>query len=287
MNVKLMASQVILALVLFSCKEYKQSEHGFEYKFIEDKDGKPIEVDKFVLFRADYYNDDAYMFSSHQKEGTMPGIIRITQQAMQDTTPLFTALKMMTAGDSAIFKFNAENLFKNSFMMPLPDSVKKESDIYARLSLEDVLSQEEFDGYLAEIDSVEFEKQLVQIEDTLKNQDLEVKKTDSGLSYVVMEEGQGEKPDSGDVVSVHYTGMLMDGTKFDSSVDRGEPIEFQLGTGQVIPGWDEGIALLSVGSKARFYIPSKLGYGMRGSGGRIPPNSILVFEVELVGIKKG
>ena len=115
----------------------------------------------------------------------------------------------------------------------------------------------------------------------------DVMTTDSGLQYVIIEEGTGEAPQSGDLVQVHYTGTLADGTKFDSSLDRGEPIMFALGTGQVIPGWDEGIALLTVGGKAKLVIPPELAYGERGAGGVIPPDATLLFDVELVGIQEG
>lgn len=112
--------------------------------------------------------------------------------------------------------------------------------------------------------------------------------TASGLKYVVVEEGTGPAPKSGDLVKVHYTGTLEDGTKFDSSVDRGEPIEFVLGRGQVIPGWDEGIGLMKVGGKARLIIPPDLAYGEQGAGGGvIPPNATLRFEVELVAAEPG
>ena len=111
------------------------------------------------------------------------------------------------------------------------------------------------------------------------------KKTDSGLMYIMQKEGSGEQAKSGDLVSVHYSGYLVDGTKFDSSVDRGTPIDFVLGEGRVIKGWDEGIALLKVGSKGKFIIPPDLGYGERGYPPVIPGNSILIFEVELVEIK--
>ena len=110
--------------------------------------------------------------------------------------------------------------------------------------------------------------------------------TPSGLMYKMQTEGQGEKPKASEVVKVHYKGSLTDGTVFDSSYDRGQPIEFPLGVGRVIPGWDEGIALLSVGAKATLIIPPHLAYGERGAGGVIPPNSTLVFEVELVEIVK-
>lgn len=110
-------------------------------------------------------------------------------------------------------------------------------------------------------------------------------KTDSGLRYQIIQEGQGIKATKGQTVSVHYKGQLMDGTVFDSSYKRNSPIDFPLGVGQVIPGWDEGIGLLKVGDKARFVIPSNLAYGSRGAGGVIPPNANLIFDVELMDVK--
>lgn len=110
-------------------------------------------------------------------------------------------------------------------------------------------------------------------------------KTDSGLYYKIIQKGDGVKPTSGQTVSVHYKGMLPEGTTFDSSYDRGTPIDFPVGMGRVIAGWDEGIMLLNKGDKARFVIPSDLGYGAQGAGGVIPPNATLVFDVELMDIK--
>ncbi|NER15939.1 peptidylprolyl isomerase [Spongiivirga citrea] len=111
-------------------------------------------------------------------------------------------------------------------------------------------------------------------------------RTDSGLRYQIIQKGNsGVKAGKGKTVSVHYKGQLDDGTVFDSSFKRNQPIDFALGVGQVIAGWDEGIALLEVGDKARLVIPSHLGYGERGAGGVIPPNANLVFDVELVAVK--
>lgn len=110
-------------------------------------------------------------------------------------------------------------------------------------------------------------------------------KTDSGLRYKMIQKGNGKQAEKGKTVSVHYSGSLENGRVFDSSYARKKPIEFPLGMGHVIEGWDEGIALLQVGDKARFVIPSHLGYGARGAGGVIPPNATLIFDVELMDVK--
>ena len=108
--------------------------------------------------------------------------------------------------------------------------------------------------------------------------------TASGLTYQDLVEGTGAEATKGQQVTVHYTGRLMDGTKFDSSKDRNDPFGFHLGGGQVIKGWDEGVAGMKVGGTRKLTIPPSLGYGARGAGGVIPPNATLEFEVELLGV---
>lgn len=106
--------------------------------------------------------------------------------------------------------------------------------------------------------------------------------TDSGLKYEDLVEGDGAVAEAGQNVTVHYTGWLTDGSKFDSSVDRNQPFQFSLGKGQVIRGWDEGVQGMKIGGKRKLTIPAQLGYGAAGAGGVIPPNAILVFDVELL-----
>jgi FKBP-type peptidyl-prolyl cis-trans isomerase FkpA len=110
--------------------------------------------------------------------------------------------------------------------------------------------------------------------------------TPSGLRYTDVQPGEGAEAKAGSVVAVHYTGWLEDGTKFDSSRDRNDPFRFKLGVGQVIKGWDEGVAGMKVGGKRKLLIPPELGYGKAGAGGVIPPNAQLVFEVELLEVRE-
>ena len=137
---------------------------------------------------------------------------------------------------------------------------------------------EEFNKSKADRIRKEKEKELKMLKDVSKG----FSKTSSGLLYKFEKENNSQKPSNGNKVKVHYKGMLLDGTVFDSSFKRNQPIEFTLGIGQVIKGWDEGISLLGIGDKASFIIPSDLAYGASGAGGVIPPNATLVFEVELI-----
>ena len=135
----------------------------------------------------------------------------------------------------------------------------------------------------AEADKIEAEKQKVAKEKALKEFE-NATTTESGLKYIVLQQGSGNKPVATSNVKVHYTGMFLDGKVFDSSVQRGETIDF--GLNQVIKGWTEGVQLMQEGSKYKFYIPSHLAYGERGAGGIIPPNTDLIFEVELIKINQ-
>ena len=138
-----------------------------------------------------------------------------------------------------------------------------------------------FEGSREKREAEEKAKQKVLLDKIASGYD----ETASGLRYQILQKGEGKKATKGAEVSVHYKGQLLDGTVFDSSYKRKQPIDFNVGVGQVIAGWDEGIQLLQVGDKARFVIPSNLAYGAAGAGGVIPPNATLIFDVELMNVK--
>ncbi len=127
-------------------------------------------------------------------------------------------------------------------------------------------------------------KGVTKVSKDAKDSKEEIVTTPSGLQYVDLVKGNGLQPKNGQTVKVHYVGRLTNGQKFDSSLDRNQPFEFVLGVGQVIKGWDEGVASMKIGGKRKLIVPSELGYGTRGVG-PIPPNATLVFEVELLGVR--
>jgi len=176
-------------------------------------------------------------------------------------------------------------------MQPMPPMVKKGTDLSFTVKVLNIQSSEEFQKEQAEMGAAQKGIDAKTIDKYIADNKLgdKVQKTESGLRYVVQQPGSGATPSQGDMVKVHYTGKLLDGKVFDSSLNNpqtgGKPIDFQVGVGMVIPGWEEGIMSMKKGEKRTLIIPSGLGYGTEGSG-PIPPNSVLLFDVELVDFSK-
>lgn len=171
----------------------------------------------------------------------------------------------------------------NSFVTGVREGHARTAPAYTEEELQAAYEQFQKEMQQKQVDNV---KQAQASSDTFLTENAKkagVKTTASGLQYLVTKEGTGKQPAATSIVKVHYTGKLVDGTVFDSSVERGEPIEFPLN--QVIPGWTEGLQLMKEGGKATLYIPSKLGYGEQGVPGTIPPHSTLIFDVELIEVK--
>ena len=251
---------------------------------------KNLEDGNVIIFNL-VYNDHEGL-ELLRKVGDDPVVL------MKDSTwdyngIIYEVINLLKRGDSVKFDISTEDFYANSPSAgSIPDSIKdKPLTFYCGVT--EIMNKEEFQEYQKE----QYEKMqnemnkqnenqlsidLEILDNYLKSNNIEAISTESGLRYVITEKGDGNKPTVGSKVKVHYTGTLLEGQKFDSSIDRGEPFSFDLGVGMVIPGWDEGIGYLSKGAKATLYIPSPLAYGPNGAGGVIPGNAILIFEVELI-----
>jgi FKBP-type peptidyl-prolyl cis-trans isomerase FkpA len=299
------------AIVFSACgqKDFVTTETGLEYAKVRTGSGERPNDGEFLMMHVAYYDaNENKMFASADRGGALP--LNYIDSVFTNNGSLEESFKLCEKGDSLILKIPAKTIFAESFKRPLPDSIQAESIITVYLGVENIFTQEEFQTYKAEqaqkarekAEAASKEQVILDtkiIEDYLTENGIEALATEEGLRYVITQEGTGEKPANGNTVVVNYTGKLIDGTMFDSSVeedakaggvysegrDYNKPFEFALGQGRVIKGWDIGIALLNKGAKATLYIPSSLGYGARGAGAKIGPNSILIFDVELVDYK--
>jgi FKBP-type peptidyl-prolyl cis-trans isomerase FkpA len=259
--------------------QFKKTPNGLQYAIYKPQKGERIKDGDIVFLNLSYRtNKDSLLFSSWQLGG--PVSLKVEPSTFKGD--LMEGLRLLTVNDSADFKINADSLFTKTFAAELPPFIEKGSLLtftvkITRVTTEAKLQEEE---KAAAVKQQAMEKEM--LAKYVADKKLNPVITASGLQYVVNSVGTGPKPTAGQKVKVHYTGTLLDGTKFDSSVDRNEPFEFTLGRGQVIKGWDEGIALLNKGSKAVLILPSSLAYGTRGAGSLIPPNTPLIFEVELI-----
>ncbi|MDP4268300.1 MAG: FKBP-type peptidyl-prolyl cis-trans isomerase [Bacteroidota bacterium] len=238
-------------------KKEVTTQSGLKYVNIAEGKGVQLKPDMKVKLHYSAYFENDSMFDSSVDRGQPLELQLVHGQVMEG---LEQALLTMKVGDKTHFFIPYTLAFGEEGRAGFPGKSNLKFDI-------EVIDAKEM------IKPVPFD---VKGKDTIT--------TKSGLKYIKLNEGTGIQAEAGKSVTVHYTGYLPDGKVFDSSVSRGEPINFQLGSGRVIQGWEEGIALLKVGGKARFIIPSNLGYGDRAMG-PIPPNSTLIFDVELMDVK--
>ncbi len=279
---------VLSGFFLFACNmmqnekgDLKFTKSGIGYKFhVENKSAKMPEVGSILTLRLDYGAEDSVFYSS---DFIPEGVMLFQLSESQFEGDLFEALAMMHVGDSASFLLDAKSFFLRTAGFPeVPEFAQGIEKLLFNIKLEKAQTEAEreaeFEAEMAEARLAEEDK----IKQYLEDNNITTQPNESGMYYIEHTRGRGASPNAGDRVKVHYTGTLLDGTKFDSSVDRGQPFEFVLGRGQVIRGWDEGIALMNEGTKATFVLPSHMAYGERGAGASIPPFAPLVFEVELL-----
>lgn len=262
--------------------KYKLDKSGSRYSILKANKTPLVKIDDVVTLQLKYSNTkDSVLFDSWKMGGPLQ--LKVTKPQFKGD--LMAGLVLLHAGDSALFLISADSLFSKTFNMEMPAFVEKGSDLKFTVKVIKSIPEAELKAEEIKTQKQKDMQESIDIEKYIKDNNLTVVTTASGLKYVMLAEGTGEQAQSGKTVRVHYTGKLLDGTKFDSSLDRNDPLEFMLGQGMVIRGWDEGIALLKVGGKALLIIPSNLAYGARGAGNVIPPFSPLTFEVELVEVK--
>ncbi len=262
--------------------KYKTDKSGSRYFVVKSNKTPLLKLDDIVTLQLKYKNTkDSVLFDSWKMGGPLQ--LKVTKPQFKGD--LMSGLALLHVGDSAMFLINADSLFSKTFNMPMPEFIEKGSDLTFTVKVIKSIAEEELKAEEIKTQKQKDMQETIDIEKYIKDNNLTVVTTASGLKYVMLAEGTGEQAQANKTVRVHYTGRLLDGTKFDSSLDRNDPLEFMLGQGMVIRGWDEGIALLKVGGKALLIIPSNLAYGARGAGNVIPPFTPLTFEVELVEVK--
>jgi len=280
MNMRKIAFVLLGCLFFASCgnkyKGFKKTGNGLYYRFhIENPTRHVPENDEVISLEISIRTEKDSIVS-------VPKQISVMMQASRFKGDIYEALSLMHEGDSAEFIINAKKYFEIYNYGQIPSFVKNdEMMLWFTIRIDAIQSLEQYKQ--AAVDArLEAEKQA--IENYLTANALTASPQASGLYYIEIKEGRGKNAANGNRVMVHYTGKLLDGTVFDSSIERGNPFTFRLGAGEVIKGWDEGIALMKKGGKAFFLIPSYLAYGERSTG-NIPAYSPLLFEVELIDIE--
>lgn len=285
-NFFLLSALFLMLSLLTGCsnapKGYQATDNGLYYRLFTNNGGENPQIgDLLELTMSCSVNDTVV-------------ILPLTKNIIPMTEPSFWSdfvegFSMMHKGDSASFIVDIDSSFVNLFgYNTLPPQFSSTDIMRFEVRLDDFYPESEFRFRMIENIKknypAETEKAASELNAYLEKNGVVAQPTSTGLYYVKTQDGTGEKPSKGSTVKAHYTGYLLDGTVFDTSIERGEPIEFVLGVGQVIPGWDEGIAMMSKGEKAVLYIPYYLAYGDRDLA-VIPPFSNLVFEVELIDFK--
>jgi len=261
---------------------------GLDYKWIiHGKDTQTARIGDFGEMNVVFKIGDTIMINTLEMNNHMPVPQQFQAPSMKGD--LMSGLLRMKAGDSAVFRMLMDTLAVRA-QQPKPNWVQPGDYATWEVKMVSIKTKAQM-----EASTLEKEQKQLAIDDKIlldyfKSHNIQnVKKTASGLYYTVSKKGSGISPKTGQEVSVNYTGKKMDGTKFDSNVDPAfnhvEPLRFSLGKRNVIKGWDEAVALMKKGMKATFYVPSTLAYGDRGADEKIPPNTILIFDIELLSFK--
>ena len=282
---KLMIAVVAMAALGTACSKYpgfKKDKDGLYFKFhvLNKKEAQP-QIGDVVEMTYSFRTLDSILVEN------APLHTRVIESVFAGD--VYAAIRKMHLGDSATFIMNGDTFFHYFYGQPFPFERK---ELYCDFKLKNITPNAEYEklqeererDYETMVEKARLSEDSL-INDYIAKNRITVKPTANGLYLVKRVAGQGKAVTNGSKVKVHYTGKLLDGSVFDSSVERGEPIELTVGSGQVIPGWEEALLLMKGGDKATALIPSKLAYGSRGAGYVIQPYTPLIFEMEVVSVE--
>jgi FKBP-type peptidyl-prolyl cis-trans isomerase len=281
---KLMIAVVALMALGTACSKYpgfKKDKSGLYYKFyVENKDAAQPQMNECV--------DATYSFRIQDSVLVENAPLRMIIESLY-LGDIFDAFKLMHLGDSATFIMNGDTFYHDFMGQPFPFEKK---ELYIDLKLNNIIPKEELEKqqaaqmrqYEAMIEEFRLSEDSL-INNYIKTHKITVKPTASGLYFIKTVSGKGNPVIKGSKIKVDYTGKQLDGTVFDSSVERGEPFDLVVGQGSVIPGWEEALLLMKEGDRATVIIPSKLAYGSRGAGYSILPYTPLLFDMEIVEVE--
>lgn len=275
-------SAVIIATMTSCGDGFKTTDNGLKYKIHTKNEGEIAKIGDLLDLHMIVKNDKDSIFFDSKMTG---GPIKLELSEPTFKGGLEEGFAMLRVGDSATFVVPADSFFEKTSQEPFPEFVTKGSKLTFIVKLEKKISKDDYEKDMADQASKMAGDETGGIQKYITENNITAQPLPSGLYYIPVKEGKGAAAAPGKTVGVHYTGKLLNGEVFDSSVGRGEPLEFNLGQGMVIPGWEEGISMMKTGGKANLIIPSGLAYGPQGYGNKIPPYSTLIFEVELVSVK--
>jgi FKBP-type peptidyl-prolyl cis-trans isomerase FkpA len=285
----------VILFTVFSCSQepkISMTKHGFPVQMIQDVSGEPASEGEVLFFKMKVLAGDSLLFSSFEQKEAQEYKWPNAEQLEKMVDPVIDAFALMSAGDSLMVRMPKDSLKGRDF------GLKEGQFLDYHLKVEKIMGADEYNTFVSDrqqkqqAEMAVVQAQEASIAELVKNTIADYKggklsstlqKTDSGLEYIVHEEGNGVVPAKNEQVNVHYYGVLKsDGSMFDNSFKRGTPFGFNLGRGMVIPGWDEGVALLKKGSKATLFIPFESAYGAAGRPPQIPEKSDLVFYIEVL-----
>jgi FKBP-type peptidyl-prolyl cis-trans isomerase FkpA len=296
-----------LLLLCLACSQNKTPK-GFDYTVVKKGDGNVVKAGEFLVLNM-LFKDAKDSIWNDSRKSEIPVIFMIQDTSMmKQEEGIEEVLRACSKGDSVTFKVKASMLFAKTFRQPVPPNIDSLSEFTFNIGIKDIYTREQVTKLQEEISAkqnekvkqeqaVQLEKDLLIIDSHLKEKNIIAQQTNSGLRYVISKPGKGENAAAGKNVKVDYAGFLLNGKCFDTSnaalakannvFQMGrpyEPLALTVGMGQVIAGWDEAITLMNKGMKMRVYIPSPLAYGNQQRSEDIVPNSILVFDMELVDV---